>query len=80
MLQFTPVELQQLHQFLEQEFNPLLLCKRVAPILSGLESDEVLKEYVSPLREITLVRLIKEVITVLHEAMPAQGDRVHCTL
>ena len=61
MLQYVPVELQQLHQYLELEFNPLLLCKRVSPILEGLESDDVLKEYVESIRETTLIRLIKEV-------------------
>ena len=61
VLQYVPVELQQLHKYLEVEFNPLLLCKRVAPILEGMESDDVLKEYTEPLKEITLVRLIKEV-------------------
>ena len=61
VLQFVPAELQQLHKYLEIEFNPLLLCKRVTPVLEGLESDDVLKEYTEPLKEITLVRLIKEV-------------------
>jgi translation initiation factor 3 subunit A len=61
VLQYVPLELQQLHQYLELEFNPLLLCKRVSPILEGLESDDVLKEYVESLRETTLIRLIKEV-------------------
>ena len=61
VLQYVPVDLQQLHKYLEVEFNPLLLCKRVAPIFEGMESDDVLKEYIEPLKEITLVRLIKEV-------------------
>lgn len=61
VLQFVPGELLQLHHYLELEFNPLLLCKRVSPILEGLESDEMLKDYIEPLKEITLVRLIKEV-------------------
>lgn len=65
MLQFVPAELQQLYQYLELEFNPLLLCKRVSPILEGLASDEILKDYSEPLREITLVRLIKEVRIVI---------------
>lgn len=64
VLQYVPVELQQLHQYLELEFNPLLLCKRISPILEGLESDDVLKEYTKALRETTLIRLIKEVCVV----------------
>lgn len=71
MLQYVPAELQQLHQYLELEFNPLLLCKRISPILDGLESDEVLKEYTKSLRETTLIRLIKEVC-VLHSVYCCQ--------
>ena len=75
MLQYVPAELQQLHQYLELEFNPLLLCKRISPILEGLESDEVLKEYAASLRETTLIRLIKEVC-VFHSVYFCQ--RVIC--
>ena len=34
---------------------------KVAPILEGLEGDKILGQYVEPAREVTLVRLIKEV-------------------
>ena len=63
VLQFLPPELQQLYQYLEEEFNPLLLCQRVMPILEGLGDQEALSQYVEPLKEITLVRLIKQVGT-----------------
>ena len=43
------------------EFNPLLLCKKVCPILDGLNENETLKQYVEPLKDVVVVRLIKEV-------------------
>jgi len=46
---------------LEVDFDPLHLCSKVLPILEGLESKEVLGQYVEPLKEISLVRLIKQV-------------------
>ncbi len=61
VLQYVPSELQQLYQYLETEFNPLLLCGRVTPILDGLQGNEQMEQYVEPLKEITLVRLIKQV-------------------
>ena len=61
MLQFALEELQQLYQLLEQEYDPLSLCSRVTPILTSLEDNESLKQYVDPLKEIMIIRLIKEV-------------------
>ena len=61
ILQLLPTELQQLYHLLEVEFNPLLLCKKVVPILEGLTDQETLSQYVEPLRRTTLVRLIKQV-------------------
>lgn len=43
------------------EFNPLTLCKRVCPILEKLEENEATKQYVESMREVVLVRLIKQV-------------------
>lgn len=54
-------ELQQLYQYLEVDFDPLHLCCKVTPILESLETQEHLKQYVEFIREITLVRLIKQV-------------------
>ena len=64
ILQHTLPELQQLHSCLEVEFNPLLLCKKILPILDKLEEDDTLKQYVEPMKEVSLVRLIKEVWSV----------------
>lgn len=61
VLQLLSPELQQLYRYLEVDFDPLHLCSKVMPILEGLDSQESLKQYVEPLRDITLVRLIKQV-------------------
>ena len=50
--------LQELHKWLEVEFNPLLLCKRVETTLKLIEEDDEksqLQQYLPALREITLV-------------------------
>merc|ERR1712203_910187 len=59
--------LQELHKWLEVEFNPLLLCKRVETTLKLIEEDDEksqLQQYLPALREITLVRLLKQVSQV----------------
>ena len=61
VLQYAPNELRQLYQLLELEFDPLSLCSHVTPILDTLEKNELLKQYMGPLKEVTVVRLIKEV-------------------
>jgi len=61
VLQHAPDELRQLYQLLEQEYDPLSLCARVNPILTSLEENESLKQYVNPLKDVMVVRLIKEV-------------------
>ena len=61
VLQLLSPELQQLYRFLEVEFDPLHLCSKVTPILESLDSQDSLRQYVEPLKEITLVRLIKQV-------------------
>ena len=38
-----------------------MMCKKISPILDRLEEDDTLKQYVEPMKEVTLVRLIKEV-------------------
>ena len=51
--------LQELHKWLEVEFNPLLLCKRVETTLKLIEEDDEksqLQQYLPALREITLVK------------------------
>ena len=54
-------ELQQLYQWLEQDFDPLLLCKRVEGVVSFIEKSDDLKPYIQPLKEVAIVRLLKEI-------------------
>jgi hypothetical protein len=65
VLQLVSPELHQLYQCLEVDFDPLSLCSKVMPILEGLESQDALKQYMEPLKDITLVRLIKQVKRVV---------------
>ncbi|CAH0394207.1 unnamed protein product [Bemisia tabaci] len=53
--------LQELYELLEVEFSPLDLCSRVHHITSTLTEDS---QYIAPLHEVTLVRLIKQVSQV----------------
>ena len=54
--------LQDLHKWLEIEFHPLLLCKRVEVTLKAIEDENdeksQLQQYLPALREITLVKII----------------------
>lgn len=61
VLQYAPDDLRQLYRLMEVEYDPLSLCEHVIPILTTLEGNEPLKQYVKPLKEVTVVRLIKEV-------------------
>ena len=61
MVQLVTPDLQQLYKYLEEDFNPLLLCKRVVPILEKLQEDKLFSQYIEPLKAIVLVRLVKQV-------------------
>jgi translation initiation factor 3 subunit A len=54
-------ELMQLYDCLQTEFNPLTLCKKVQPLIESLSSNASLSIYIEPLKEITLVRFVKQV-------------------
>ena len=60
-MQLVTPDLQLLYKYLEEDFNPLLLCTRVVPILERLMEDKLFSQYVEPLKAIVLVRLIKQV-------------------
>merc|ERR1712106_309168 len=61
-------ELQDLYNWLEVEFSPLTLCKKVedrlALISASTEEFSAIKQYCPPLRDMTLVRLLKQVSQV----------------
>lgn len=54
-------ELQEIYQLLEVEFIPLQLSSRLKVLLDKLEESKELKQYVDSLKEVMLVRLIKQV-------------------
>lgn len=74
VLQFSSQPIQDLYQLLEIEFNPLGICGRVQQIIDYIElstSDPEtatesldLRQYVNALKEVTIVRLIREVSQV----------------
>lgn len=61
----TP-QLQNLYNWLEVDFHPLLLCSRVHSVIQTLQSEEntVLQQYVQPLQDVTLVRLVRQIAQV----------------
>ena len=59
--------LQGLYDVLETEFNPLALCSEVNKIVQevmSVEENEYLQQYVPPLQDVALVRLIKQISQV----------------
>ncbi|ODM86855.1 Eukaryotic translation initiation factor 3 subunit A, partial [Orchesella cincta] len=61
--------LQDLYEVLENQFNPLSLCADVEGLLkiaaaAGEHPTDYMEQYIDPLREVTLVRLIKQISQV----------------
>ena len=56
-------QLQDLYQFLERDFCPLKLCAQVNTFFEFLQMNEDLdlSQYVKPLQEVSIVRLLKQV-------------------
>lgn len=64
--------LQDLHNYLETEFNPLELCENVKERIAGIVGDpenDYLKEYIEPLQDVALVRFIKQISQVSHNSL-----------
>ena len=59
-------QIQDLYQGLEKEFSPLKLCSRVNTIFEFLQENEDLDlaQYIKPLQEVAIVRLLKQVSPV----------------
>lgn len=53
--------LQELYNWLEVNFNPLQLCTRVESIIKVLQDSD---QYIPPLKDVTLVTLIRQVSQV----------------
>lgn len=64
VLTYACPELQQLFSHLEVEFDPLHLCLKVENIIAFMEKSDDLKQYVPSLKEVTVVRLLKEIAQV----------------
>eukprot|EP00124_Ichthyophonus_hoferi_P005504 Ihof_evm1s816 gene=Ihof_evmTU1s816 len=64
VLQHVPSEVSQLFTWLEEEFHPLQLCKKVAPVLEWMTQREDLAAYVTPLKTVALIRLLQQVSKV----------------
>ncbi|XP_044754026.1 eukaryotic translation initiation factor 3 subunit A [Coccinella septempunctata] len=59
-------QLQDLYNWLEVEFHPLLLCTRVQTVIKSISQEEntQLQQYIQPLQDVTLVRLVRQVAQV----------------
>lgn len=56
--------LQELYTCLEVEFNPLQLCHRVDDAIKDFKDLRDAEQYITPLRDVTLVTLIRQVSQV----------------
>jgi translation initiation factor 3 subunit A len=61
---YVPAELKELFSLMEQEFQPLQLAVKVAPILEYITKAEGLEHYANALKELVLLRLIKQLSQV----------------
>jgi len=64
IIQFVYPELQNLYQWLEVEFHPLKLASRVQSSLDFIAKKDDLAPYIPALHDITIMRVIKQVIHV----------------
>ena len=62
-------QLQDLYHFLERDFSPLKLCARVNVFFEFLLNNEELElsDYVKPLQEVSIARLLKQVSHLAHK-------------
>ena len=57
-------EIKNLYQWLEEDFDPLKLCKDVESVTKILSENEELNTYVKPLQDIAVVKLLNQVIII----------------
>ena len=62
VLEYAMPEIKNLYQWLEVDFNPLEMCKDVESVTNILSENEELSTYVKPLQDITIVKLLNQVI------------------
>ena len=63
VLQHIMPQLQDLYQYLEKDFSPLKLCAQVNTIFEFLQENEDLElaQYIKPLQNVAIIRLLKQV-------------------
>lgn len=61
MLAMAAPELQDLFRALEEDFNPLELCKKIGPMLEYIEKQPKLAQYSARIKQIAMMRLMKQV-------------------
>jgi translation initiation factor 3 subunit A len=54
-------ELKELYDILEVQFDPLTICKKIAPIMQQLQANAEFSKYVGPIHQIILTRLLQQV-------------------
>lgn len=64
VLQRVPAELRQLYEILEVTFHPLSICKKIEPLLAQLAEDGEIKQYIEPLHQVVLTRLLQQLSQV----------------
>eukprot|EP00037_Helgoeca_nana_P001577 m.27848 g.27848 ORF g.27848 m.27848 type:complete len:1081 (+) comp11962_c0_seq1:89-3331(+) len=64
IMQYVPPNLKELFNVMEQEFQPLQLASKVQPILEFIAGKEHLEQYAESLKELVLLRLIKQLSQV----------------
>ncbi|XP_064630088.1 eukaryotic translation initiation factor 3 subunit A-like [Lineus longissimus] len=64
VIQFVNPELHNLYKWLEVEFHPLKLAQRISSSLEYIEKNEELVQFIPPLQDITIMRILKQVSQV----------------
>ncbi|KAK4944007.1 eukaryotic translation initiation factor 3 subunit A [Elasticomyces elasticus] len=57
-------EIRDLYNILEVDFHPLVICKKISPILTQIGSDPEMEKYVLPLQQVILTRLFQQLSQV----------------
>ncbi|EFA10123.1 eukaryotic translation initiation factor 3 subunit A [Tribolium castaneum] len=65
VVSLASTQLQDLYNWLEVDFHPLLLCSRVHTVIQSLQAEEnLLQQYIPALQDVTLVRLVRQIAQV----------------
>lgn len=64
VLKLSPASIKSLYNILEVTFDPLTLCKSIAPLLQALSSDEAYSPYLTLLQRALLSRLLSQLSQV----------------